>query len=124
MKVVNKGAPFGIVGTVCADEANQVRTIDGQLDELIARRVIEPLTPHTQPFPEQVSVEERVGESTPIVLTPATRVKGRDSVRVERVRWPILDHLLHSSRIMWMSLGSSAKSASFGSLVGSNPWLR
>jgi hypothetical protein len=31
---------------------------------------------------------------------------------------------LHSSRIMWMSSGSSAKSASFGWSVGSNPRLR
>ena len=50
MKIVNKGAPLGIVGTVCTNEANQVRTVDGQLDALIARRAIEPLAPHTQPF--------------------------------------------------------------------------
>ncbi|HME71858.1 MAG TPA: hypothetical protein VKM54_18605 [Myxococcota bacterium] len=50
MKIVNKGAPKGIVGAVCANETNQVRAIDGQLDELIARRVIEPLAPHTHPF--------------------------------------------------------------------------
>jgi hypothetical protein len=50
MKIVDKGAPLGIVGTVRANEANQVRAIDGQLDELIARRTIEPLAPHAQPF--------------------------------------------------------------------------
>jgi hypothetical protein len=50
MKIVNKGAPPGIVGAVCANEANQVRVIDGQSDELIAGRTIESLAPHTPPF--------------------------------------------------------------------------
>jgi hypothetical protein len=52
MKIVNEGTPLGIVGTVCAHEANQVRAIGGQQDELIARRAIEPLAPHTQSFPD------------------------------------------------------------------------
>jgi hypothetical protein len=50
MKIVNKGAPLRIVGTVCTNESNQDCAIDGQLDELIVRRAIEPLAPHTQPF--------------------------------------------------------------------------
>jgi len=50
MKIVNKGAPLGIVGTVCANETNQGRAIDGQLNELIARRAIEPFAPYTHPF--------------------------------------------------------------------------
>ena len=50
MKIVHKGAPLGIVSTVCANETNQVHAIDGQLDELIPRRAIEPLAPHTHPF--------------------------------------------------------------------------
>jgi hypothetical protein len=93
MKIVNKGSPVRIVGTVCTDESNQARAIDGQLDELVARRAIEPLAPHTQPFPRQVSVKEGVGEGASIVLTPATRMKRRYSLRVGELRRPILDHL-------------------------------
>jgi hypothetical protein len=92
MEIVDEAAPLGVVGPVRAYEPSQVRAIDGQLDELIARRMTEPLLPHTQPFPGQISIEERVVEGTPIVLTPAMRVEMRDGLRVGRSCWPILDH--------------------------------
>jgi hypothetical protein len=50
MNVVNEGAPLGIVGAIRANEANQVCAIGSYLDELILRRVIERLAPHTEPF--------------------------------------------------------------------------
>ncbi len=97
MKIVDKGAPLGIVGAVRAYEANQVCAIDRDLDELIAGRIIQPLAPHTQPFLREFSVEERISEGAPKVLTPATRVKKRDSLRVGKNSWPILDHLPNSA---------------------------
>jgi hypothetical protein len=107
VKIVDEGAPLGIVGAVCANEANQARTVEGQLDELIGRRMVEPLAPYTQPLRGQVSVEKRVVEGASIVLTPATRVKRRDSLGVERFRWPILDHL--SLLGMLLSAGSPVR---------------
>jgi len=82
MKIVDEGAPPRIMGAICADEANEVRAIEGQLYELIGRRAVEPLAPHTQPFPAQISVEKRVGKGAAIVLTPAMRVKRRDGLGV------------------------------------------
>ena len=65
---------------------------DGQLDELIDRRMIEALAPRLQPFRGKISVQELVAEGAPIVLAPAARVKIRDDLRVGRSRWPMLDH--------------------------------
>ena len=93
MKIVDKGAPLGIVGAVRANEANQVFSIDRYLDELVAGRINEPLAPHSQPFLGEFSVKERIGKGAPIVLTPATRVKKRNSLCVGWHSWPILDHL-------------------------------
>lgn len=58
----------------------------------MVRRIMEPFAPHTQPFLGEVAVEKRILEGAPIVLTPATRVKKRDSLRVLRYGWPVLDH--------------------------------
>ena len=82
MEIVDQGAPPGIVGAVHADESGQARPLDGQLDQLIGRRTIEPLAPHSQPLSGQVSVEERILEGAAVVLAPAPRVEIRDVRRV------------------------------------------
>ena len=84
VEIVDKGAPLGIVGTVRANEPNQLRAVDANLDELITGGMIEPLAPHMQPFLGQISVKKLIVEGTPIVLTPATRVEIRDGLRVGR----------------------------------------
>lgn len=54
IEIVDKGGPLGIVGTVRANEPNQVRAIDGHLDELITRRS-PTRSRHTWPFLGQTS---------------------------------------------------------------------
>jgi hypothetical protein len=92
MKIVHKGAPVRIMGAACANEAHDVRAIDGQLDELVLRGATEPLAPGTQSFLREISVKKRVEEGASIVLTPAACVERSDSLRVFRYCRPILDH--------------------------------
>ena len=81
-----------IMGAVCADEPSQLRAGERQLDELILRWVVEPLAPDKEALSGQISVEERVIEGAPIVLTPVTRVEVRNGLSVGRSCEPILDH--------------------------------
>jgi len=50
VKSVDEGAPLAIVGSVRANEAEAARAADGQLDELVPGRGIEPLAPYARPL--------------------------------------------------------------------------
>ena len=47
VQIVDKGAPLGVVRSVCANEPSQLGADDRQSDELILRRVIKSLAPNT-----------------------------------------------------------------------------
>jgi hypothetical protein len=92
VKVVDERAPLRIVRSVRADEPDEVRAVDGDLDELVSSRMIEPIAPDTEAFARQVSVEERVEERAAVVLSPAARVELGDRFRIGRPGWSMLDH--------------------------------
>src|SRR5262245_35517478 len=92
MQIVDEGAPPGVVRTVRAHEADQVRAIESHLDELVLGRPLEPLTPHPKSLGRQVPIQELVGKLAPKVLAPAPRVKERDGFCVVEPRPTVLDH--------------------------------
>ncbi len=94
MKIVNKGAPLWIVGTVCANEANEVRAILTQLSGIqwlmatlmygAGLRVLECV---------QLRVKDINFDSRYILIRSGKGGKDRRTLLPDRVRDPLEAHL-------------------------------